>query len=201
MSYIPETRHSLIARLKDPGDQQAWEEFVEIYRPVVYRVAIHSGIQPADAQDVCQTVMVSVSQAVERWEPDSTRAKFRTWLNRIAVNATVNLVTRRKPDKGTGDTKSLERLAQQPDFEGPSSRLVQLEYRRECFRIAARQIQPEFELKTWQAFWLTAVDGLSANSAAKQLGRKTGSVYTARCRVMKRLQDRVAGMTNQWDED
>ena len=196
MSHPPTTRHSLIARLKDPSDQTAWEEFTEIYRPVVYRVAIQKGLQPADADDVVQTVMVSVSQAVERWQPDANRAKFRTWLNRIAVNAALNALTRRPPDQGTGDTASLELLAQQACDEDPDSKLVRLEYRRESFRVAARQIKSEFEPETWQSFWLTAVEGISAQSAADQLGKKLGSIYTARSRVMKRLQERVAELTN-----
>ena len=196
MSHPPTTRHSLIARLKDPSDQIAWEEFMEIYRPVVYRVAIQKGLQPADADDVAQTVMVSVSQAVERWQPDPNRARFRTWLNRIAVNAALNALTRRKPDQGAGDTASLDLLAQQPCGDGLDSKLVQLEYRRESFRVAARQIKSEFKPETWQSFWLTAVEGFSAQSAAEQLGKKPGSIYTARSRVMKRLQERVAELTN-----
>ena len=74
--------------------------------------------------------------------------------------------------------------------------MVRLEYRRESFRAAARQIKPEFELETWQSFWLTAVEGISAQSVAEQLGKKTGSIYTARSRVMKRLQERVAELTH-----
>ena len=196
MTKPPETRHSLIARLKDPRDQIAWEEFVEIYRPVVYRVAIGKGIQSADAEDVTQKVLLSVSQAVERWVPDPERARFRTWLNRVAQNAVINAITRGKPDQGSGDSCFLALLAQQPDDAEPDSRLIRLEFRRESFRVAARAIKSEFQNETWQAFWLTAVEGQTIEEAAKQLGKKTGSIYTARCRVMKRLQDRVAEMTD-----
>ena len=80
MNRPQETRPSLIARLKDPADQEAWETFVEIYQPVVYRVGIQKGLQPADAEDVTQKVLISVSQAVEKWKPDPNRAKFRTCL-------------------------------------------------------------------------------------------------------------------------
>ena len=195
MTQTPNTRHSLIARLKDPHDQLAWEEFVQIYRPVVYRVAIAKGLQSTDAEDVTQKVLLSVSQAVENWKPNPDRALFRTWLNRIACNAAINSLTRGKPDKGSGDTGQLRLLKQQPVQSDPDSRLIQLEYRRECFRVAAQQIKGEFEPETWLAFWLTAVDGLTADDAAKRLNKRTGSVYTARSRVMKRLQQRVLEMT------
>lgn len=191
MSQPPETRPSLIARLKNRDDQVAWEEFVEIYRPVVFRIAIKKGLQPADAEDVTQTVMLSVSRAVERWVPDPAKAKFRTWLGRVAHNAIINAVVRRKPDRGSGDSEMLAMLAEQPCETGPHSELIQLEQRRECFRLAARQIENEFQPETWQAFWLTAIENVSAEEVAKRLNKKTGSIYTARSRVMRRLQQRV----------
>ena len=128
MAQLPETRHSLISRLKDPTDQMAWEEFVNIYRPVVYRVGILKGLQPADAEDTTQKVMLSISKAVERWTPDPQRAKFRTWLNRIATNAVLNAITRQKPDRGTGDSNQLDLFDQAPFVDGPNSEMIQLEY-------------------------------------------------------------------------
>ena len=185
MSHPPQTRHSLIARLKDPSDQVAWEEFVSIYRPVVFRVAVKKGLQPAE--DVAQTVMVSVARAVEKWEPDPQRARFRTWLNRIAVNAAINSITRRKPDRGTGESKSMELLAQHPDtdsqIDSQESELVRLEYRRESFRVAARQIKLEFEPDTWSAFWLTAVEGVSAQSVADRSLPVTADTRTRNSRL------------------
>ena len=70
MPSIPETRASLILRLPDATDVEAWDEFVEIYRPLVYRVARGRGFQDADANDVAQEVLVAVAGAVDRWVPD-----------------------------------------------------------------------------------------------------------------------------------
>jgi RNA polymerase sigma-70 factor, ECF subfamily len=50
----PETRASLILRLRDQADIVAWEEFIEIYSPVVFRIAVRHGLQPADADDLVQ---------------------------------------------------------------------------------------------------------------------------------------------------
>ena len=195
LTRSPETRPSLIARLNDPADQIAWEEFVELYRPVIYRVALAKGMQPADAEDVTQTVLISVAGAVSRWQPDPARGKFRTWLNRIAQNAIINAVTRRKPDCGTGDSQMLDLLAEHP-AGGPDSELIELEKRREAFRVAARSIKDEFEPDTWQSFWLTAVESVSAQTAAEKLGKNIGSIYTAKSRVMQRLQQRQSELTH-----
>ncbi|MFK7768128.1 MAG: RNA polymerase sigma factor [Mariniblastus sp.] len=194
MTRSPETRPSLIARLKDSDDQVAWDEFVQLYRPVVYRVALAKGMQAADAEDLAQTVLISVASAVGRWTPDPERARFRTWLNRIATNAIINSLSRGKPDRGSGDTGMQMMLSEQPCV-GPDSDLIELEKRREGFRLAAKLIQNEFEDDTWQAFWLTAVENKSADSVALILGKKVGSIYTAKSRVMQRLQTRLGELT------
>ena len=188
MSQPPETRPSLLIRVRDASDAVAWEEFTEIYRPVIYRLARSKGMQDADAEDLAQQVLVAVSQAIGRWEPDDDRARFRTWLRRVAHNAILNALSRGTPERpGAGS----ELLANQPAPEGPDSDLVRIEYRREVFRWAARQIRDEFQTGTWEAFWLTAVEGRDADQVAKVLGKNVGAVYAAKSRVMRRLREKV----------
>ena len=87
MASAPETRPSLLIRLKDQGDQAAWTEFVEVYRPVICRLAASRGMQNADAEDLAQQVLTSLAKAIGRWQDDPQRARFRTWLRRVANNA------------------------------------------------------------------------------------------------------------------
>ena len=78
MSGLPNTRASLLLRIKDPADRDAWDEFVLIYRPVIYRMARKRGLQDADAQDLVQRVLGSVAAKIDDWQPDAERAKFST---------------------------------------------------------------------------------------------------------------------------
>ena len=191
MSQHPDTRPSLIARLRDSDDREAWYEFVDIYRPVILRLARFKGLQEADAEDLVQKVFVSMAGAIERWEVDQSRARFRSWLRRIAENAILNTLTRKGLAVGSGDSgvgRSLENISASL---GPDSELLRIELRREVFRYAAEHIRPEFRQGTWQAFWLSCVEGRDVEEVAKFLGKTKGSVYAARSRVMRRLKEVV----------
>ena len=197
MSPSPETRPSLLVRLIDRADQEAWHEFARIYGPVVYRLALRKGLQHADAEDLAQQVLTAVSKAIDRWQIDPTRAKFSTWLNRIAHNLVINALTRAAPDRAAGDTGMTEHLHQHAAPGGPDSDLIRIEFRREVFRWAADQIRHEFRTATWDAFWLTAVEGQTVEQAAEGLGMSSGAIYAARSRVMRRLKEKV----DEFDKD
>ena len=75
MDEPPATRRSLIVKLRDPADSDAWCEFVALYEPLVYRLARRKGLQDADARDLCQEVFRTVSQAIDRWDLDPARGR------------------------------------------------------------------------------------------------------------------------------
>jgi len=187
----PNTSESLLIRVRDARDEQAWYQFTEVYRPVIVRLARGKGMQGADAEDLAQQVLVSVAGAINRWEPDAKRAKFRTWLRRVTENAILNALTRGSCDLVPGDSivRSLAEQARSDD--SLDSQQLQLERRREIFRWAAAQVQEEFQADTWQAFWLTAVENQDVDEVAATLHKSRGSIYTARSRVMRQLQLKV----------
>src|SRR4051812_33812708 len=80
MAEIPPTRASLLVRLRDPRDEAAWQEFVDLYVPVIYGYARRQGLQDADAVDLSQEVLGAVAGAIGRLEHDPSRGSFRGWL-------------------------------------------------------------------------------------------------------------------------
>lgn len=193
----PETRPSLLIRVRNPDDCEAWSEFTEIYRPLICRMARLKGLQHADADDLAQQVFLAVSRAVENWEPDAERARFRTWLKTIAHNAILNALRRNVPERASGRRTTRHFLDDYPASDGPDSALLRIEYRREVFTWAARKIRSEFSNDTWQAFWLTSIEAENIDKVARQLHRTRGSIYAARSRVMKRLRDQVEAFDDE----
>lgn len=193
MTQSPETRLSLLARLSDRVDGQAWAEFVEIYEPLIYRLARRKGLQDADAREVTQDVLLAVAGAIDGWEPTAGKGSFRAWLFRIARNLVINLrVKQSRHPRGTGDTEVLRWLEEQPAPSADVSQLVEEEYRRQIFRAAAERIRTAFKRKTWQAFWRTCVDGEPIRTVASELQMTAGAVYVARSRVIARLSQEIS---------
>lgn len=189
-----ETRNSLLLRLSNKLDIEAWDQFVAIYQPLVFRLARSKGFQEADAQDIVQEVMIAVSRAIHRWEPDPTRGRFRDWLFRIARNLMINFLTRRKY-QSLGQAAALDDLlAEHPDPNGSgeeASREFELEYRRELFCIAAKKVSLQVRPNTWEVFRLTAIELHPIVDVAKELDMTEGAVLVARCRVLARLRKEV----------
>ena len=188
----PETRKSLLIRLQASPQSEAWQEFVEIYEPLIYRLARAKGLQHADAQDMTQDVFAAVERAIDRFDPDSKKGSFRGWLFRITRNLTLNFLTRDRSCKGSGDTEMQLLLQQQPDVDEQTVTWFQLERRREIFQWAAKRVQKRFQPDTWKAFTLTGIGETSIEDAAKQLGKTAGAIRIARCRVLAQLQEEIS---------
>jgi RNA polymerase sigma-70 factor (ECF subfamily) len=197
----PETRETLIRRLPDAADAEAWDLFVEIYGPLLYRLARARGMQPADADDFVQEVFTAVARNIERYVADDDRGPFRAWLFRIASNLAINFLTRLKHRRlGTGDSQVARMLANQPAASADSSLLFAGEYRRELFRWAAERVRGQVSERQWLAFWRTSVEDRPVAEVARELAMSVGSVYIARCRITKRIRELICELVRDHEE-
>jgi len=194
LSEYPETRESLLLKVKDPNNREAWEMFAQIYRPVIFRTARARGMQDADAHDLAQTVLVAVADAINRWEKLNESTKFRHWLSKVTKNAILNALTRHPKDRAVGGSDVRAILEETPSLDLDTEELIRHEYRRELYLRAAECVRRDVQPETWKAFELTAIEGRAIADVARTLGKPVGVVYTARSRVMLRLRDAVRAM-------
>lgn len=186
-SDFPETRASLLLQLQAGDDQDGWQEFVAIYRPIIYRLARKRGLQDADAQDLAQHVLVSIAGAIERWQRYEESVRFRHWVRRIARNAIFNVLTRRPRDLAAGGTSIQELLEGYADEDSNLSREIDLEHRRELFLRAASSVRTEVSPSTWKVFQLSVIERYAIEEVAARTNKSVGAAYAARGRVMSRI--------------
>jgi RNA polymerase sigma factor (sigma-70 family) len=198
MQESPATRASLLVRLRDGNDAAAWREFVHLYAPVIYGFARKRGLQDADAADLMQEVLRSVSSAAPRLEYDPNRGTFRGWLFTVTRNKVFNfLESRNRRVVGSGDSRVQERLEQHADADGLSGDW-EADYQRNIAARAMERVKGEFQSATWQAFVQTAVEGKTPAQVAQRVGMSVGAIYVAKSRVIARLRQEIEGM--QGDE-
>jgi RNA polymerase sigma-70 factor (ECF subfamily) len=190
------TSRSLIdaARVRDPA---AWERMVTLYAPLVLHWCRQWGLRDDDAADVFQDVFQSVAAHLATFRKDASRGTFRGWLRTITRNKVNDVFRRRRREPaGVGGSEAQAQLTQlpepiPPDDEPPSDAAVAALLRR-----ALELIRGEFESRTWQAFWLTAVEGRAPKDVADDLGMSPGAVRVAKSRVLHRLRAELGDHEN-----
>jgi RNA polymerase sigma-70 factor (ECF subfamily) len=186
MTTPPLTRPSLLVRIRDSGDREAWRRFVEVYAPLVYKFARSRGLQDADAADLTQEVLQAVSGASKRLVYDPRRGTFRAWLYTVARNKLRNFLLARRRRHEADDPQLLDAQPAREEAEQ-----WEREYEQRLFDWAAEQVRDCFQESTWHAFWITAVEGRGATEAATELGMSVGAVYIAKSRVLARLRAEI----------
>jgi RNA polymerase sigma-70 factor (ECF subfamily) len=194
-----ETRATLLVRIRDSNDRQAWNDFFQLYMPLVYSYALKHGFQDADASDIAQEVMCLVAKSIKAFDYDRTKGSFRAWLVTVARNC-----IRKRWEKVRRESVSTAMTStSEPQVPGPTEELLlqwEREYELRIFHWVAEQVRTDFKETTWRAFWTTTVEGKSMEETAKVLDISIGAVYVARSRVLARIRSMVAE-SRLWEED
>jgi RNA polymerase sigma-70 factor, ECF subfamily len=189
------TSRSLLDRVK-ADDESAWEALLGLYGPLVYRWLRRWDLPEHEAADVFQDVFGALAKHVGGFHKTNEGDTFRGWLHRITDNKVRDHLRKlgREPG-GEGGTEAQMRLASlpevlPPDGDGSSAEREDVG----LLRAAVDLIRAEFEGRTWQAFWLTAVEARSPAEAAAELRMTPGAVRVAKSRVLKRLREELRGL-------
>jgi len=179
---------SLLERLRQPVDQDAWSRFVDLYTPLIYTWARQVGLQLSDAADLVQDVFALLVEKMPGFAYDQ-HGSFRAWLKTVTLNKWRENHRRRAARHEDASEQLPDQLATRE-----SEAFWDLEYREHVIAQALKVMQQDFEPKTWKACWELVVEGRPAAPVATELGLRVGTVYAAKCRVLARLREELSGL-------
>jgi RNA polymerase sigma-70 factor (ECF subfamily) len=188
------TRVSLLMALSsDPGDQSAWSAFVDRYGPQIHAWCLRWRLQEADAQDVTQMVLVKLVRHLPDFAYDPSRS-FRGWLRTLTAHSWSDFLgdqvrgVRGSADAGVAEM--LNTMQARVDLV----RHLEEAFDQELLELAKEEVRRRVEPHTWEAFRLTAIEGVAAAEAASRLGIRVATVYRARHVVQTMLRESLAAL-------
>jgi RNA polymerase sigma-70 factor (ECF subfamily) len=192
---MSDTSASLLDRLRDRSDADAWQRLVDLYTPLIRGWLRRHAQLDHDADDLVQEVLTIVVRKVPEFRREPRTGAFRRWLRTITVNCLRDYWRARgRRPVATGDSDVGRMLDQLEDPDSDLSRLWDEEHDRHVTRRLLEQIRPNFEPKTWLAFQRVALEGVSPDDAAAELGVSVNAVFIAKSRVLSRLRQEGAGL-------
>ncbi len=197
MEDAERTHASFLRRLRDRTDRVGWPEFHEKYGHMLYRYARALGAAHADAEDVVQEVEMQLFQAIEGFEYDSHRGRFRGYLRTAVLHALTRKAGRKARQPGVLSPRRLDSLA--TDEHERRDETWEQEWQLHRLRQAVQEIAGEFDPTTWKAFEMHVLAGCEAEEAARVLEMSKWSVYRAGNRVLARLRARLAQLADDDD--
>ncbi len=184
------TRPSLLLRVRDPRDAEAWQTFVDVYGRLVYRHCRGSGLSHEDAENVTQEVFAQVSQSIRRFDYRPEAGRFRGWLGTVTHNEISRF---RKKDaravRGVGGAEGEQGLDSVAAREEDTAWAE--DFNAHLLATALERSRPHFEEQTWRAFERVWLDKRPAPEVARELEVPIDRVYVAKSRVLERLQQEV----------
>src|SRR5262249_12314051 len=171
------TSPTLLGRLRlDPNNQAAWNTFVQRYGPRIYAWCRGWNLQDADAQDVTQNVLLKLAAKLSTFQYDPA-GSFRGWLKTLTHHAWHDFQEgRRRAGLGSGDSQ-VAQLLDSVEARDDLARRLEEEFDQELLEQAMARVRLRVQPRTWEAFRLTALEGLSGAEAAARLDMKIAHVF------------------------
>ena len=189
MDGFDTTRLTFLLRLRDRADSLSWQEFHARYGELLNRYARIRGASAIDAEDVVQDVEMGLFRAMDGFEYDASKGRFRSYLRLAVLHAMSRRASKQARQGEPLDPKAFDYLTGERDAQADDH--WEREWRLHRLRWALREVARDIEPATLEAFKMHVLEGVPAAETAERLSISKNSVYQAKSRVMKRLKERL----------
>ena len=187
------TRHTLIRRACDAGDQAAWVEFDRIYRRFISFVLGQIGVGRDDVDDVTQQILFTLTRDLPGYDPG--KGRFRAWLSAVIRHAALAHLRRQRSEQARLGVVGADLATDSLDRESDLDQRIEAEWTTYVANLAMERIRVQFQGRAIEVFEL-GLDGVPLEEICARTGLTTASAYTLRKRVKKRLYQEIRALIN-----
>jgi len=181
---VSATRRTLLQRVRDRGDREAWAEFFELYAPLLEGYARAHGLSRSDAEEVRDQCLEVLARKLPDFEYRRGRGSFQGWLQGLARGKVIDLVrAKRVRARESVELTHLADATASPDL------LWERQWRAEHLRYALERVRASEEPERFQVFELLLVDELSVAEVAERTGLKAAQIYKLKAALTKRVRE------------
>jgi RNA polymerase sigma factor (sigma-70 family) len=186
---VRSTSATLLGRLRDLGDERAWQEFQARYQPRLLAWCRDRGMQEAAALDLVQEVLLRVVRHIGAFDYDPAQ-NFSGWLRTVWSNAWLDALKKRREVKGSGDSAVQEQLERV--VGGDLNKELEEVFEREQLHEALARVRPRVKPRDWDIFHNLVFAGKSATEVARERGMTRHAVGMVKTRVQRLVSQEVA---------
>jgi RNA polymerase sigma factor (sigma-70 family) len=196
------TRQTLLARLKDWGDQDSWRTFFDTYWKLIYSVATKSGLSAVEAQDVVKETVLSVARKMQDFKYDAA-GSFKGWLLQLIRWRILGQLRKRGeivslPESAAGDLGETDFILRVPDPAGSDlEKLWDEEWHKNLMEVALAKVKHRCNPREYQMFDLYVLNKMPVRKVAQTLGVSVTHVYVAKHRVGSLLKNEIRAAQNR----
>ena len=183
------TKKTLLAKISDGDDNISWDEFFEMYRPLIFIRGRDFGFNKTECDDLTQLVMSEIFKMRNTFSYNPSKGRFRDYMKKIIFHQALRL--KKESMQGKMYVELPENLIENSDELEQS---WQAEWEAQQMKMALDELKHKLEPVTYQAFDLYALQNCAAEDVAAWLKISVNSVYLAKTRSIAKLKEIISSL-------
>ena len=186
ITLMDSTRPSLLVRVRNRNDAEAWQEFFDLYSPLLYAYARDRGLDHEDAEDVRASCYETIVKKISEFNYEQQNTGFRAWLRTMVNRRVIDLFRKRKmPIAESSDIGKIE--ANEATLDELWEKNWRLHHLRFCVSKVGKRVRPD----TFEAFRLLTEEGMSVSDVCERMQMNTDQVYKIKSRMLELIRNEM----------